>query len=234
MEYRLILINLLVKLGVAAAVAAGLVRSVEFKSLLFREERTIKQKIYLALCLEVSEWIGFHLALGIWVRFGAESTFTGDLSFETTILLGALAGRFTGATGGALLALPAVFSGSWLMLPVNVVVGLVAGQVREFAPHHEEIWRFSPFNYLSLLRWFRRTEQRPSFSDWQMVFLLTILILRFAYSESLRWIPSYAYAPHPRWVDLLSYATSVTVIVIELKIWNGVRLQIKLEEQERR
>jgi two-component system LytT family sensor kinase len=34
-------------------------------------------------------------------------------------------------------------------------------------------------------------------------------------------------------VGALIYATSVTVIVIELKIWNGVRLQIKLEEQER-
>ena len=41
------------------------------------------------------------------------------------------------------------------------------------------------------------------------------------------------YVPEPRWVEALIYATSVTVIVIELKIWNGVRLQIKLEEQER-
>ena len=44
MEPRLILINLLVKLGVAAAVASTLVRSVEFKSLLFREERSTRQK----------------------------------------------------------------------------------------------------------------------------------------------------------------------------------------------
>ena len=42
MEQRLILINLLIKLGVAAAVASMLVRSVEFKSLLFREERTLE------------------------------------------------------------------------------------------------------------------------------------------------------------------------------------------------
>jgi two-component system LytT family sensor kinase len=47
----------------------------------------------------------------------------------------------------------------------------------------------------------------------------------------LRWLPGYSYAAHPIWVDVLIYATSVTVIVIELKIWNGVRLQIKLEEQ---
>ena len=49
MEPRLILINLLIKLGVAAAVSSSLVRSKEFKSLLFREERTFRQKVYLVL-----------------------------------------------------------------------------------------------------------------------------------------------------------------------------------------
>ena len=58
MEQRLILINLLVKLGLAAAIAAGLVRSVEFKSILFREERSLRDRIYFVLWLVVSEWIG--------------------------------------------------------------------------------------------------------------------------------------------------------------------------------
>ena len=49
MEPRLILINLLVRLGVAAAVSSTLVRSKEFKSLLFREERSFQQKVYLVL-----------------------------------------------------------------------------------------------------------------------------------------------------------------------------------------
>ncbi|HKW18280.1 MAG TPA: histidine kinase [Terriglobales bacterium] len=229
MEYRLVLINLLVKLGVAAAIAAALVRSVEFKSLLFRQERSVRDRIYLALWLTMSESIGHYLALGIWIKFSAPSTFGGDLSFETTVLLGVIAGRFAGVTGGVLLAL---FNGSWLLVPVNVVVGLVSGQIRKLAPNNEEVWRFSPFNYLSLLRWMRRGETRPSFSDWQMLFLFTIIGLRVMESEVLRWLRRPAYAPHPLWVDVLIYATSVTVIVIELKIWNGVRLQIKLEEQE--
>jgi two-component system, LytTR family, sensor kinase len=229
MEYRLILINLLVKLGVAAAIAAALVRSIEFKSLLFREHRSIKDRVYLVLWLAISEWIGFHLALGIWVRFGAESTFAGDLSFEATVLLGVIAGRFAGVTGGVLLAL---FNGAWVMVAVNVVVGLVSGQLRKFAPNREEVWRFSPFNYLSIFRWMRRGEARPRFYDWQMMFLFAIIALRFLRDAVLRWLPGYTYAPHPLWVDVLIYATSVVVIVIELKIWNGVRLQIKLEEQE--
>ena len=231
MELRLVLINLLVKLGLAAALAAALVRSVEFKSLLYRDERPLRDRLYFVFWLVISEWIGKALAAGVW-RFGATpSPLVGDLSLETTILLGALAGRFAGVTGGVLLALPALFSGAWLTIPLYVVIGLVSGQLREFAPNHEEIWKFSPFNYLSLLRWFRRSETRPSFADWQMMFLLTIVALRFLQIEASRFMPGYV--PEPRWVEALIYATSVTVIVIELKIWNGVRLQIKLEEQER-
>jgi two-component system LytT family sensor kinase len=229
----LILINLMVKLGLAAALAAALVRSVEFKSLLFREDRPLRDRIYFVLWLVISGWIGKALVLGVWIKFGPANTFTGDLLFETTILLGALAGRGAGAFGGALMAIPAAFNGAWLLLPLNALIGLVAGQLREFSPNHEEIWKFSPFNYLSVLRWFRRTEPRPSFSDWQMVFLLSILVLRFMQNMAMRWMPAYNVAPQPHWVEALTYAASVTVIVIELKIWNGVRLQIKLEEQER-
>src|ERR1041385_3091802 len=179
MEYSLILINLLVKLGVAAAVAAGLVRSVEFKSLLFREERTLKQRFYLVLWLAISAWIGIRLALGVWIRFGEQRSFAGDLSFETIVLLGAIAGRFAGVTGAILLGLPELFTRAWVVFPINVIIGLVAGQLRQLAPNHEEIWRFSPFNYLSLLRWLHRSVPRPRF-DWQMMFLVTIVALRFA------------------------------------------------------
>lgn len=81
MEQRLILIDLLIKIGVAASAASILGRSVEFKSLLFRDERNWKQKIYLVL------WIGIPLALGVWIRITVKSFLPGDLSFETTMLL---------------------------------------------------------------------------------------------------------------------------------------------------
>jgi two-component system, LytTR family, sensor kinase len=62
LEPRLILVNLLIKLGVAAAVSSALVRSKEFKSLLFREQRETRHKIYLAL------WMAIPIALGVWIR----------------------------------------------------------------------------------------------------------------------------------------------------------------------
>ncbi len=228
-EQRLILINLLVKLGVAAAVASALVRSVEFKSLLFREERTVKQKIYLVL------WIGIPLALGVWIRFSARSFFAGDLSFETALILGVIGGRVCGMAGGALVALPAALHGEWATLPFTVLCGFVAGQLRNFVTDKEEIWSFSPFIDLSIYRWIRRNLPRPRLFDWQIMFFLTIVGLRFVHSELFRFFPNLTYSlESPNlWVEAAIYATSIMVVGTELKIWNSVRIQIKLEEQER-
>src|SRR5581483_5458166 len=88
MEQRVILVNLLIKLGVAAALSSALVRSLEFKRLLFREERSLKQQVYLVL------WFAIPMMLAVWIRFSVKSFFAGDLSLETTVLLGVLAGRF--------------------------------------------------------------------------------------------------------------------------------------------
>jgi len=229
MEQSLILVNLLVKLGVAAAVASALVRSVEFKSLLFREERTVRQKIYLVL------WIGLPLTLGVWIRLTAKSFVAGDLAFETAIVLGILGGRLTGVVGGMMLALPATLHGELAALPFNVLCGFVAGQLRNMAPDPEEIWSFSPFIDLSIYRLIRRNLPRPKLFDWQIMFFVTIVGLRFAQTELAQFLPwSIFSVESPKiWVESLIYATSIMVIGIELKIWNSVRLQIKLEEQER-
>jgi len=229
MEQRLLLINLLLKLGVATAVASGLVRSVEFKSVLFREDRSAKQRIYLVL------WIGIPLAIAVWIRFIQKSFLAGDLSFETTILLGVIGGRFTGMLGGALLALPALLHGEWATLPFNLLCGFIAGQLRTLAPDREEIWSFSPFVDLSIYRWIRRNLPKPRPFDWQTMFFITIVALRFLHTELSRSLPRATFSlESPKlWVEALIYATSITVIGTELKIWNGVRIQIKLEEQER-
>ena len=229
MEQRLILINLLVKLGVAAAVASALVRSVEFKRLLFLEERTIKQKIYLVL------WIGIPLAIGVWIRFSAKSFIAGDLSFETAILLGVIAGRFAGSMAGVLVSLPALLHGEWLTLPFTLLCGIAAGQLRNLAPDREDIWSFSPFIDLSLYRVIRRNLPRPRLFDWQIMFFVTIVALRFMHTELARFLPRATFSlesPNP-WVEVAIYACSVMVVGTALKIWNSVRIQIKLEEQER-
>jgi two-component system, LytTR family, sensor kinase len=225
-DQKLILVNLLVKLGVAAAVSSALVRSLEFKKLLFREERTPAQKIYLAL------WFGIPIALGVWIRSLQKSFFAGDLSFETTVLLGVIGGRLTGALGGVLIAFPALLHGEWVTLPFNVLCGFAAGQLRSLASDKEDVWSFSPFIDLSIYRWIRRNLPKPRF-DWQIMFFSTILALRFIHSELSRAFPraTFSLESSNPWVQAAIYAGCIMVIGTELKIFNGVRIQMKLEEQ---
>src|SRR6185437_13223579 len=61
MEQRLILIDLLIKLGMASLLASGLIRSVEFKSLLYRNDRSLKQRFYLVVWLCFAQWLGIFL-----------------------------------------------------------------------------------------------------------------------------------------------------------------------------
>jgi two-component system LytT family sensor kinase len=225
-DQKLILVNLLVKLGVAAAVSSTLVRSLEFKKLLFREERTTRQKVYLTI------WFATPIALAVWIRFIQKSFLAGDLSFETTLLLGILGGRLTGALGGACMAFPAFLHGEWITLLFNVLCGLAAGQLRSIAQDKEDVWSFSPFIDLSIYRWIRRNLPKPRF-DWQIMFFATIIGLRFLHSELTRVFPrsTFSLESSNLWVEVAIYATSVMVVGTELKIFNGVRIQMKLEEQ---
>jgi two-component system LytT family sensor kinase len=241
LEPRLILVNLLIKLGVAAALSSALVRSKEFKSLIFRERRATRYKIYLAL------WMAVPIALGVWIRCSVKSFIAGDLSLETALLLGVIGGRLSGGLGGALISLPAAFYGEWATMPLNVFAGIVAGQLRQFAPEQEDIWSFSPFIDLTLYRMIRRNLPRPRVFDWQIIFFATIVGLRllqtaiwrfspssiFSLESPELWIKGVAGTLNGYLVESAIYLTVVMVVGTELKIFNSVRIQIKLEEQER-
>jgi two-component system LytT family sensor kinase len=230
MEPRLILIHLLVKLGVAAAVSSSLVRAKEFKSVLFREERTFRQKLYLVL------WLALPMMGGVWVRISVPSFLAGDLSFETALLLGVIGGRLAGCMGGVLMAVPALLHGEWAALPFGVLAGFIAGQLRTMATDKDDIWSFSPFIDLSIYRLIRRNLPTPRLFDWQIMFFTTVIGLRFVQTELVRYFPHSIFSiesPTNFWVWGAIYAASVTAVGIELKIFNSVRIQIKLEEQER-
>jgi two-component system LytT family sensor kinase len=229
MEPRLILINLLIKLGVAAAISSSLVRSREFKSLLFREERTFRQKVYLVL------WFAIPVMIGVWIRISQTTFQASDISFETAILLGVLGGRWAGSLGGALITIPAVLHGEWAALPFHVLCGFVAGQLRTMADDKDLIWSFSPFIDQSIFRLIRRNLPRPRLFDWQVMFFTTIVLLRLVQSGLVRYLPNSIFSIESDnfWVWGAIYAATVAAIGIEIKVFNSVRIQIKLEEQER-
>jgi two-component system LytT family sensor kinase len=230
MEPQTILIHLALKLGVAAAVSSSLVRSKEFKLLLFREDRSFRQKVYLVLCMALP------IMVGVWIRISVPSFLAGDLSFETALLLGVIGGRWAGSLGGVLMGIPALLHGEWAAMPFDVLSGFIAGQLRTMALDKDDIWSFSPFIDQSIFRLIKRNLPRPRLFDWQIMFFTTVIGLRFVQTELARYFPHSIFSmesPNNWWVWGAIYAASVTAIGIELKIFNSVRIQIKLEEQER-
>lgn len=228
MDSRFILVSLLVKLGVAAAVSSALVRSKYVKWLLYREERTLTQKIHLVVFISVP------FALGVMVRVSVKNFVAADMAFEAAILMGVIGGRLAGLSGGFLVGLPALIHGEFLAVPFDMLAGLLAGIVRNHAGDREEIWSFTPFMDLSVYRWVRQHMRRPTI-DWQTRFFLVILGLHFVRLQLGRVLPGELfYIPGPTWGTLLAtYAATVACVAIPLKVWNNTRIELKLEEQER-
>jgi two-component system LytT family sensor kinase len=227
LESRLILITLLIKLGIAAAVSAALARSRTFKGLLFRENRTLGQTLGLLA------FICVPLGLGVWVRVTVSNFYAADISFETTILIGILIGPGAALVGAAALSLPAIFHHEFLTLPFLAAVAIIAGIYGRFA-EKEEIWSFSPGVDLSLYRWVRRTLLRPRF-DRQILLLLLIIAMEILRELLVRAYPGRLFALLTNaWITRLAvWACAAMVVGIPLKIWNAIRIEQSLEEQKR-
>ena len=224
---NLVLITLLVKLGVAAAVASSLARSNRFKRLLLLENRSRRET------LQLLAWICVPLTLGVWVRVRVPNFLAADLSLEATALFGLLLGPFAAAVGGTALALPALSHGELLTLPVNLLLGAIFSAFRRFAKE-EDIWQFSPLIDLSLYRWVRRNVTRPHF-DRQIALLLLLMALQLGSSLLASVYGRRFFGLHsPRvLIELCICACAPVVVGIPLKIWNAVRIERKLEEQGR-
>src|SRR5580698_2776625 len=109
-EPKLVLITLLIKLGVAAAVSAITARALTFQRLLFAEKRTTSQTIGLLAFLCIP------LTLGVWIRLVVPNFLAADIGFETVIILGVLLGPLSAMLGGIVLSLPAMMHQEFLTL----------------------------------------------------------------------------------------------------------------------
>ncbi len=181
-------------------------------------------------------WFGVPIMLGVWIRISQKSFQASDMSFETALLLGVIEGRWAGSLGGMLVGIPALLHGEWAAMPFDVLSGFLAGQLRSMAVDKDDIWSFSPFIDQSIVRLIKRNLPRPRLFDWQVMFFWTVVGLRFVQTELAQYFPHSIFSiesPENYWIYSAIYAASVTAIGIELKIFNSVRIQIKLEEQER-
>ncbi len=226
------LVLLLIRLGVVASLASLLVRFGRFKRMLLREDRTINQRLLLALSL------GSIFASGVAVRVIAPSYKAIDLGLEASLVAGLVGGYVTGLISGCLISVPAMFHHELLTMPVLAGVGALGGLLRDFAPDTEEIWRFSPFFDLSLYRIFARRHDHAR-AGFQIVFLLAIVFGEAVRQSVHFFYPRRIFAIWPDWANphplaiVGTYVTTLFAVTLPLKIWNNARNELKLEEQQR-
>ncbi len=229
MEQQVII--LLVKLAVAASFASILSRSSRFLNLLLREDRTTIERLQVAL------GIATFCAIGATLRLSSGAYQGVDLSLEGSIVAGIVGGYVSGLVAGAACALPAMLSGEYLSMPLYAAVGVIGGLLRDLAPRHDEIWRFSPFFDLSIYRLIRYPAERQR-RVYHVLILLSLLL-----AEMLRFLAmqlfegKYLFTIYGRGGSMLgvgaAFLTTVFAVTIPLKVWNSARNERLLESKER-
>jgi two-component system LytT family sensor kinase len=223
---QLVLVTLLVKLGVMASIASLLGRFNAFKRLLNKEELSLKEKLIFALLS------GMLISFGVMIRLLLPYD-AADLSLSGTLLVGLLTGPLTGAAVGLMVGAPAATQGEIFALPLGVLYGVAGGIVRELC-RKEDIWSFSPFVFLNLYR-IGKAAVRDRIFDWQIViFAVTVGLetLRIFLGTEMGDDLIFYLSSQNAWVMLAIYISTLACLGIPLKIWNNIRLEQKLAEQE--
>jgi len=140
--------------------------------------------------------------------------------------------------GGCVLSIPALFHHEYLALPFNAGLGLAAGLLGRFL-EPEEIWSFTPLVDLSLWRWVRRNLIKPRI-DRQILMLFLIAGLEVCREWIAINVPNttgprrlFALTTKNWGLQWLVWLCAPMVVGIALKVWNALRIELKLEEQKR-
>ncbi|HLW75497.1 MAG TPA: histidine kinase, partial [Bryobacteraceae bacterium] len=227
------LVILLMKLAVATSLASILTRSGRFQRMLMREERTLAQRVQMALVCAVI------FGTGVLARVQNPDSYQAlDLGLEGSLAIGMLGGYVTGLLAGVLISLPAVFHDSAMSMTLDAAAGVFGGLLRDLAPDKEAIWKFSPFPDLSLWRFLRRL---PNRGELKMPVYSLLCVMVIVLAEMLRGILAkqfHVFALEQNWnvQDLWSivaiYATTLFSTALPIKIWNSNRQEKKLEQQQ--
>jgi two-component system LytT family sensor kinase len=225
---RDLLLTLLLKVGVAASIAALLARWNTFRRVLFTEERDPDQKLKLMLFMTPP------LIIGVTLRLVNPQYSFADLSLEGAFLMGLLGGRVVGPIGGAIITIPALISHEWLAMPAASTAGLLGGLIRQAIPNKEDLWNFGPFTFLNIPKAVVRLLKKGQLS-WEMAPLGVCVILelgRVALVEATK--PKWLFAIHPEWDGWLALTVIATLMSVAapLKIWNNTRIEMNLERHQ--
>ena len=122
--------------------------------MLMREERTLMQRVQMAL---VSAAI---FASGVAARVVTGSSYQAvDLGLEGSLVMGMLGGYVTGLLAGVLISIPAMFNGELMSMVLFAAAGVLGGLLRDVAPDKEAIWKLT-FPDQALFRLLRKRDLR--------------------------------------------------------------------------
>jgi two-component system LytT family sensor kinase len=226
------LITLLVKVGVIAAIASFGVRSAAIKRMLLREERTLGQRIRLAL------WFTALFAPGEIIRILTPEYDALDLALEGSLLAGLMGGYVSGMLAGILLSIPAFINGEYLALPFYAAAGLGGGLLRDSASNPDDVWRFSPFPDVNLYRIFEpgREFRSALFHAYLSGTVIAIELLRqllgFEFGGRHLFFTTVPLGDPPLLL-LAAWFSTYFCITIPVKVWNSTRNEARLEAQAR-
>jgi len=229
MEQHLVI--LLVKLAVAASLASILTRSGRFQRMLMREERTLAQRVQMALvCAAI-------FGTGVLARVLNPDAYQAlDLGLEGSIVMGILGGYVTGLVAGVLISIPALFNHETVSVVLFAAVGVLGGLLRDVAPDKEAIWKFSPFPDLTVWRLLRRRDLR--LAAFSLTCVCTILMSELLRATLARlnfriFDLQHQWGAHS-WMTIAIYATTLFAAALPIKVWNSTRNEKKLEQQQLR
>jgi two-component system LytT family sensor kinase len=223
---QFLLTTLMVKLAVVAVMATMLARYRRFRHILIFEKRGWLDRLVFTIS------IGVPLMAGVAAR-KLLSYDAADLTLEGAFLAGLIAGPYTGALVGLLVAAPALIFGEFVALPFAVGCGFAGGGLREACPK-EAIWQFTPFVFVDLRKhvWQMIRKFEP---NWQLILLLATVALellrqalgtRFGVDRLF-----FLGSPSSPWMTLLVVLVTVVAVATPIKIWNSARIEHRLLEQ---
>jgi two-component system LytT family sensor kinase len=222
---QFLLTTLIVKLAVMAVLATFVARYRRFRHILIFERRGWVDRLVFTLA------IGLPLTAGVAFRVLLHYD-AADLTLEGAFLAGLLAGPYTGALVGVMVAIPAILNGEFIALPFAVGCGFAGGGLREAAPK-EDIWRFTPFVFVDLHKhvWKMLRRLEP---NWQIILLLAPVGLELI-RQFLGWrYPARLFLLNSTsiWMTVLVILATVLAVATPIKIWNTARIEHRLQEQE--
>ena len=230
-----VLATLLLRIAVAASLASILIRSSRFQRTLLREERTVKERVAIAL------GCGAFFAAGAAIRALTHDTYQAvDLGLEGSFVLGLVGGYITGLLSGIFISVPSMINGEFLTMLLLAAAGVMGGLLRDVAPEPEDIWRFSPFFDLQLYRLFRQDKKTYDLRStaFSLVCTITVLMLEVVRIGMATLVPKSVfslYRPYqhqPTLSVVALFATTLFAAAIPIKVWAASRNEKKLEIQQ--